>query len=52
MFGSPVLNLVLQGNIQAAANLNILSVGGPQSVTQNATNTATVTTRGTIGSGS
>lgn len=51
MFASPIINLLIQGNIQAAANANVLSLGGPQSNTQTASNEATVTNTGSIGGG-
>lgn len=51
MFASPVFNVIVQGNLQTALNLNLLSVGGTQTNTQTATNTATVTNEGTIGGG-
>lgn len=50
MFLSPVVNVVVQPNVQLGLNLNILSVGGNQSNSQTANNMADLLTSGTIGS--
>ena len=49
MFLSPVVNVVVQPNVQLGLNLNVLSAGGNQSIGQTARNTADLLNRGTIG---
>ena len=51
MFFSPPTTVILQGNWQKAANVQVLTLGGTQTNNQLAINAASVTNTGVIGGG-
>ena len=51
MFFSPPTTVILQGNWQRAANVQVLTLGGTQTNNQLAINAASVTNTGVIGGG-